>query len=108
SSPHNPYDELVDGRFRWYQIGNRDGLVSDYTQDYVAGINGTLFDGIDYDLYYHHNTTDNKQVGEFYLSYSGLFYNIYMGVDLGSDAGLNNMRATTLVRSEERRVGKER
>lgn len=102
NSEHNPYDQVANGRFRWYQIGNRDNNIDDYSQDYIAGIEGTLFDNFDYELYYHHNTTDNKSVGEFYLSFSGLFYNLYQGIDLGSEAGVNNMRATTLTQDRNR------
>lgn len=101
-SEHNPYDESVQGQFRWYQLGNRDGNVSDYSQDYIAGLEGTFLNDFEYEIYYHHNTTDNKQVGEFYLSFSGLFYNIYAGNDLGSESGLNNMKATTLTQDRNR------
>ncbi|QBG37450.1 TonB-dependent receptor plug domain-containing protein [Litorilituus sediminis] len=100
NSTHNPYDEPASGKFRWYEIGNRDGNVSDYSQDYIAGLTGTLGDMFDYEVYYHHNTTDNKSVGEFYLSYSGLFYNIYAGIPL--DEGVDNMKATTLTQDYNR------
>ena len=100
NSAHNPYDKPANGKFRWHEIGNRDGNVSDYSQDYIAGLTGTIGDMFDYEVYYHHNTTDNKSVGEFYLSYSGLFYNIYAGIPL--DEGVNNMKATTLTQDYNR------
>lgn len=100
NSAHNPYDEATAGRFRWHEIGNRDNNVDDYSQDYIAGLRGTIGDAVDYEVYYHHNTTDNKSVGEFYLSFSGLFYNIYAGNDLG--LAVNNMKATTLTQDFNR------
>jgi len=100
NSTHNPYDVAVDGRFRWTDIGNRDNNVSDYSQDYIAGLTGTIGDMFDYEVYYHHNTTDNKSVGEFYLSYSGLFYNLYAGTPLNE--GVDNMKATTLTQDYNR------
>ncbi len=100
NSDHNPYDEAVEGRFRWYTIGNRDGNNDDYTQDYIAGLTGEFGNTGEYEVYYHHNLTDNKQIGEFYISYSGLFYNIYMDNDLGEY--VDNMAATTLVQDYNR------
>lgn len=96
NSPHNPYDEVVSGLFRWYQVGNRDNTVDDYTQDYIAGIRGTLMDNLDYEVYFHHNTTDNKAVGEYYLSGAGVAYNLANDIDFGSEEGVENLRTTTL------------
>ncbi len=97
NSPHNPYDVAVPGQFRWYQLGNRDSTVDDYSQDYIAGITGTFGGNYDYEIYYHHNTTDNRNVGEYYLSGSGVAYNLQNNIDFGTQAGADNMRATTLV-----------
>ncbi len=94
-SEHNPYDEEVFGYFRWYQIGNRDGLVTDYQQDYMAGFTGYLADDIEWEVGYHLAKLDYRQVGRFYLSYAGLAYNQANDISLGSEAGVNNMRATT-------------
>lgn len=96
NSPHNPYDEAVRGQFRWYQLGNRDSTVDDYSQDYIAGIKGTFASNFDYEVYYHHNTTDNRNVGEYYLSGSGVAYNLENGIDFGTPEGADNMRASTL------------
>ncbi|VEE60539.1 Outer membrane cobalamin translocator [Shewanella putrefaciens] len=98
-NPHNPYGEDgATGYFRWIDIGNRDGNVDDYNQDYLTGLRGTIsaLNDATWEVYYHHNIADNKSIGEYYLSYSGLAYNEANGIDLGSEAGVNNMKATTL------------
>ncbi|SFC29855.1 TonB-dependent receptor plug domain-containing protein [Pseudoalteromonas denitrificans] len=96
NSSNNPYDATTEGKFRWYQLGNRDGIVDDYSQDYILGMNGMIGDEIDYEIYYHHNTTDNKSVGDTYLSYGGLAYNAANGISLDTEAGQANMASTTL------------
>lgn len=72
---HNPYGEDgATGYFRWVDIGNRDGNVDDYNQDYLTGLRGTIsaLNDATWEVYYHHNIADNKSIGEYYLSYSGL------------------------------------
>ena len=100
-NPHNPYG--VDGAyglFRWVGIGTRDGNVDDYNQDFTTGLRGTLdWQNASWEVYYHYNMADNKSVGEYYLSYGGLAYNEKNGIDLGSEEGQNNMKATTLQNS---------
>ncbi|BED88687.1 TonB-dependent receptor [Pseudoalteromonas sp. MM1] len=100
-NPHNPYG--VDGAyglFRWVGIGTRDGNVDDYNQDLTAGLRGDLdWNNASWEVYYHHNKADNKSVGEYYLSYSGLAYNEANDIDLGSDEGIANMKSTTLQNS---------
>ena len=97
-NPHNPFDVEAKGYFRWVGIGTRDGNVDDYNQDYLTGLRGTIsaLNDAEWEVYYHHNIADNKSIGEYYLSYSGLAYNQANGIDLGSEAGINNMKATTL------------
>ncbi|WP_282109655.1 TonB-dependent receptor plug domain-containing protein [Shewanella algicola] len=97
-NPNNPYGEETTGYFRWVGIGTRDGYVDDYNQDYLTGLRGTIsaLNDADWEVYYHHNIADNKSVGQYYLSYSGLAYNQANDIDLGSEAGVNNMKATTL------------
>jgi len=97
NSPHNPYDVEAKGYFRWVDIGTRDGNVDDYNQDFITGLRGELdFLNATWEVYYHYNKADNKSIGEYYLSYSGLAYNEKNGIDLGTEAGVNNMKATTL------------
>jgi iron complex outermembrane receptor protein len=101
-NPHNPHG--VDGAyglFRWVDIGTRDGNVFDYNQDYLLGLRGEadIMGGASWEVYYHKNIADNKSVGQYYLSYGGLAYNEANGIDLGSAAGVANMKATTLQES---------
>ncbi|QDP00635.1 TonB-dependent receptor [Thalassotalea sp. PS06] len=100
-NPNNPYG--VDGAyglFRWVGIGTRDGNVDDYSQDYLTGLRGELdWGNATWEAYYHKNIADNKSVGEYYLSYGGLAYNEANGIDLGSEQGVANMKATTLQNS---------
>eukprot|EP01093_Parvamoeba_rugata_P012176 TRINITY_DN34_c0_g2_i11.p1 TRINITY_DN34_c0_g2~~TRINITY_DN34_c0_g2_i11.p1 ORF type:complete len:876 (-),score=255.53 TRINITY_DN34_c0_g2_i11:51-2678(-) len=100
-NPHNPYGEDgAYGLYRWVGIGTRDGNVDDYNQDYTAGLRGTFdWNNASWEVYYHYNMADNKSVGEYYLSYGGLAYNEANGIDLGSDEGVANMKATTLQNS---------
>lgn len=96
-NPHNPFGEVTTGYFRWVGVGLRDGNVDDYNQDLLTGIRGNLdFMDAEYEVYYHRNIADNKSVGEFYLSYGGLAHNLRNNIDLGSDEGVANMKATTL------------
>lgn len=91
-----PDAESFLGLFRWFGIGNRDNNIDDYTTDILMGVNGTVDDSFDYEVYAHYSLADNKSVGEFYQSISGLAYNQANGIDLGSEEGQNNLKATTL------------
>ncbi|WP_394132841.1 TonB-dependent receptor [Shewanella maritima] len=98
-NPHNPTGEDgAYGLFRWVGIGTRDGNVDDYNQDYLTGLRGSIsaWNDAEWEIYYHHNIADNKSIGQYYLSYSGLAYNEANGIDLGSEEGVANMKATTL------------
>jgi len=92
---HNPFGEETKGYFRWVGIGNRDGNSDDYNQDYLTGFRGDTDDG-NWEVYFHTNVADNKAVGEFYQSKGGLAHNLANGIDLGSDEGIANLKATTL------------
>ncbi|GGJ04572.1 TonB-dependent receptor [Shewanella hanedai] len=101
-NPNNPYGEETTGYFRWVGIGTRDGNVDDYNQDYLTGLRGTIsaWNDASWEMYYHYNQADNKSIGEYYLSYAGLAYNEANGIDLGSEEGINNMKATTLTQGK--------
>jgi iron complex outermembrane receptor protein len=101
TNPHNMYGEPTTGYFRWVGIGTRDGNVDDYNQDYLTGLRGNIsaLNDASWEVYYHYNKADNKSIGEYYLSKSGLAYNQQKGIDLGSEKGINNMKATTLTQS---------
>lgn len=100
-NPNNPYGVETTGYWRWVGIGTRDGNVDDYNQDYLTGLRGTLpsLNDASWEFYYHYNKADNKSIGEYYLSYAGLAHNIANGIDLGSEEGIANMKATTLTQS---------
>ncbi|MEQ3514977.1 TonB-dependent receptor [Pseudoalteromonas sp. BZB3] len=99
-NPHNPFGEETTGYFRWVGIGTRDGNVDDYNIDLTTGLRGDLdWNNATWEVYYHRNKADNKSVGQYYLSYSGLAYNQQNGIDLGSEEGIANMKATTLQES---------
>lgn len=99
-SEHNPFDEAVDGYWRWWQIGNRDDNVTDYQQDYMVGLKGYLNSGAEWEVGYHKARLDYRSTGRYYLSYAGLAYNELYGIDLGSEEGANNMRSTTQTESQ--------
>ncbi len=93
-SEHNGFGEPVDGYFRWYQIGNRDGEVTDYQQDYMVGLRGYFGESAEWEVSYHKARLDYRSVGRYYLSYAGLYTNEYFGIPLGSDTGVDYMRST--------------
>jgi iron complex outermembrane receptor protein len=89
--------QTTTGYYRWVGIGNRDGDVDDYNQDYLTGFRGDLdWNNASWEVYYHRNNADNKSVGQFYLSKGGLAHNQANGIDLGSEDGVANLKATTL------------
>ncbi|WP_394173977.1 TonB-dependent receptor domain-containing protein [Thalassotalea litorea] len=97
--PMNAYQNTT-GYYRWTGIGTRDGNVDDYSQDYLTGFRGELdWGNATWEVYYHKNIADNKSVGEYYLSYGGLAHNIANDIDLASEEGVANMKATTLQNS---------
>ncbi len=100
-NPNNPYgQDGAYGFFRWVGVGTRDGNVTDYNQDYLTGFKGDLdWNNASWEVYYHRNVADNKSVGEYYLSYAGLAYNQANNINLGSQEGINNLKATTLQQS---------
>ncbi len=95
---NNPFDVPVPGRFRWYQLGNRDGNATDVMQDYLLGFRGDTDTDINlgWEVFAHHNTQDNKNVGNTYLSFAGLFTNLYFDIDFSSPTGLAYLSSTIL------------
>jgi len=96
----NPQDTF--GWFRWYQLGPRDNNIDDYTQDYIGGFTGSFGETAEWEMYYHYNHADNKSVGSTYLSFTGLYTNLYLGEPFDSAAGLGALSATTL--NEDRNI----
>jgi len=99
-NPANPYDEEARGLFRWVGIGTRDGNIEDTSQDLLMGLRGDLdWNNASWEVYYHVNKADNLSIGEFYQSKGGLAHNIANDIDLGSEEGIANLKATTLQQS---------
>ena len=99
-NPANPYDEVAQGLFRWVGIGTRDGNIEDTNQDFLTGLRGDLdWNNASWEVYFHENTADNLSIGEFYLSKGGLAINIANDIDLNSEEGIANLKATTLQQS---------
>lgn len=93
--PNNPFDVAVDGYWRWTDIGARDGEVTDYQQDYMVGLRGYFGETAEWEVAYHKARLDYRSAGRYYLSYAGLAYNNLYDIPLGSEEGVDNMRATT-------------
>ncbi|ALU42629.1 TonB-dependent receptor plug domain-containing protein [Pseudoalteromonas rubra] len=97
---HNPTGEVTKGYFRWYQLGNRDGEVTDYQQDYTLGLKGAFGDTAEWEVSYHKARLDYRDVGRFYLSKAGLSHNTLNDIALDSEQGIANMRATTYTENQ--------
>jgi len=99
---YNPFDETSPTVYiRWADVGTRDGNVDDYNQDYTAGLRGSLdWQNATWEVYYHYNKADNKSVGNYYLSYGGLSYNVENDIPLRSEEGIANTKVTTLQNSQ--------
>ena len=83
------------GYFRWTDIGFRDNVVTDTFVDLNAGLKWDITDGISADFNYTHSDYKSSSPGNYYLSYSGLAYNIAYGID-DFDTFVANIKATTL------------
>lgn len=104
--PHNPYDidaliasgditedyELY-GYYRWTNIGPRDNYVDDTQWDVSAGARGNLTDAVTFDVYAQIGEYTSRELGNYYLSYTGLDYVLANNVDPFSAAGAGAMRA---------------
>lgn len=97
---HNPTGEVTKGYFRWYQLGNRDGEVTDYQQDYTLGLKGSFGDTAEWEVSYHKAKLDYREAGRYYLSKSGLSHNTLNNIPLDSAQGIANMRATTYTENQ--------
>jgi len=107
SHPHNPFDinaliangdidantyELL-GFYRWTNIGPRNNYVKDTQWDFVAGFKGDFTDNVSFDFYAQKGQYDSLDVGNYYLSFTGLDYVLNNGIDPFSPAGAGAMRA---------------
>jgi iron complex outermembrane receptor protein len=105
--PHNPYDidqmiadGVIDedtyslrGYYRWTNIGPRDNYVDDTQWDFTAGFKGDITDDVSFDFYAQSGRYDVAEVGNYYLSYTGLDYVLANNIDPFSALGAGAMRA---------------
>jgi len=105
--PHNPYDidamiasgaidpdsYALRGYYRWTNIGPRDNYVDDIQWDMSLGFKGDFTDNVSFDFYAQTGRYDVAEVGNYYLSYTGLDYVLNNGIDPFSDLGVGAMRA---------------
>ncbi|MDH3275987.1 MAG: TonB-dependent receptor plug domain-containing protein, partial [Gammaproteobacteria bacterium] len=83
------------GYFRWTDIGFRDNVVNDTFTDINVGATGDLTDSVSWDLNYTYSNYTSASVGQYYLSYAGLEYNINYNIT-DFDTFVNNLKTTTL------------
>lgn len=83
------------GYFRWTDIGTRDNVVNDYLTDINLGARGDITDSIMFDAYYTFSNYTSASVGNYYLNYAGLEYNVNNGID-DFEQFVANMKHTTL------------
>ena len=83
------------GYFRWVDIGTRDNVVNDTFTDINVGATGDLTDTVSWDLNYTYSNYMSASVGQYYLSYAGLEYNINYNIT-DFDTFVNNLKTTTL------------
>jgi iron complex outermembrane receptor protein len=82
------------GYFRWTDVGTRDNVVNDTFKDINIGLRGELASNLNWDLNYTYSDYRSSSVGMYYLSYSGLAYNIAYGID-DFDTFVANLKTTT-------------
>jgi iron complex outermembrane receptor protein len=100
SGPTIPGDPRNDvgatfGWFRWTDIGTRDNVVNDTLTDINVGLRGDTSGSISWEAYYTYSKYTSSSVGNYYLNYAGLDYNINTGVT-DFDEFVANMKHTTL------------
>jgi len=83
------------GYFRWTDIGFRDNVVDDRLVDINAGFRGELSDNLSWEAYATFSEYKSASVGQYYLSYAGLAYNVAYGVS-DFDQFVANLKTTTL------------
>jgi iron complex outermembrane receptor protein len=95
--PGDPRNDIgaTFGYFRWTDIGTRDNTVNDHFTDINLGAKGELGESIAWEAYYTYSDVTSASVGNYYLNYGGLAYNIYYGID-DFDTFVNNIKTTTL------------
>ena len=106
--PHNPFDldDMINqglisdqaelwAYYRWTNVGPRANNTEDSMYDIVAGINGEFGNNIHYDFYLQSARYDADELGQYYLSFTGLDYVLANQLDPFSPEGTEAMRAET-------------
>ena len=70
-------------------------MVNDTFTDINVGATGDLTDSVSWDLNYSYSNYTSASVGQYYLSYAGLEYNINYNIT-DFDTFVNNLKTTTL------------
>ncbi len=83
------------GYFRWTDIGFRDNVVNDTLTDINIGASGDISDSVSWDLNYTYSKYVSASVGQYYLSYAGLEYNLNYNIT-DFDTWVANIKTTTL------------
>ena len=95
--PNNPYDEVVSGKWRWIEIGNRGMHFVDNAMDAVVEVSYDINDDVEVTVGQQYNKFYGTDIGRYYLSYAGLDANVLNDEPFGTPAGAAAMSATTLV-----------
>lgn len=83
------------GWFRYEEIGTRDGNVTDDLIDINIGVRGELGGSVSWEAYYTYSDYVSSNLGYYFLSWSGLEYNINNDID-DYDEWVASMKATTV------------
>jgi iron complex outermembrane receptor protein len=97
--PGDPRNDIgaTYGLFRWTDIGTRDNNVEDNLISIATGLKGDLGNSISWETYYTYDKYSSTSVGNYYLSYGGMAYNLYYEID-DFDSFVANIKSTTLNR----------
>ena len=86
---------MLEGYFRWTDIGTRDNIVNDTLIDVNVGMRADLNDDLSFEAYYTFSDYRSTSIGKYYLSYGGFAENVLYEVsDL--DTYNANLKTTTL------------
>jgi iron complex outermembrane receptor protein len=83
------------GYFRWTDIGTRDNVVNDTFTDINIGAKGDITDEISWEAGYTYSNYVSSSVGNYYLNYAGIEYNINYDIQ-DFDTFVANIKHTTL------------
>jgi iron complex outermembrane receptor protein len=83
------------GYFRWTDIGFRDNVVNDSFTNITLGAEGAFGGNITWEAYYTYSDIVSSSVGNYYLNYAGLEYNISYDIQ-DFDQFVANIKHTTL------------